>query len=493
MLRVRELFKSAASLSWAMALFGWSRIGRLLASPQSGTAAKETAAIDRVVQTALAAMGSGPGASRPDGAGPLSGPGNTRRVNSGRLDVSRMAVLGEGLAAGMGNFSLSSISQKSSFPALIAAQTGAGFSQRLIQPPGIVDAPGFPRLPVRIPGAMQTTVVEDFPAVGDPTDLSFPGCRLTDVLNLRPSPPIVWHDDARQTAANLILGMREFVTGGSPMDFTPLDRAVSCRPTFTILCLGFYEALDAATLHDASHLPDAHEFGASMARLIGALRAVGSEVLALSVPDPLDTAHFSSLDTAVRIVKVQRSLLQRTYGLDDGDRITLNGLVEVGNQFLAQSAEPLCPTMKLAGPVARAVSERVADWNRQICRAATEQGAIFYDLAALFRCVKHNGAPAANRMLSGDYLGGFYALNGYYPGAAGHAVIANEILKQLNAAYGAGFPPVDISTIAANDPVTQYQAAGGPDWTWSDVPRGWPIGPVADQLPEAAVAPSGSG
>jgi hypothetical protein len=88
----------------------------------------------------------------------------------------------------MGNFTLSSISQKMSFPARIAAQTGAGFSQRLIQPPGIGNAPGFARLPVRVPGNMQTTAVENLPGADHPGDLSIPGMRLAEAVEPDGSP-----------------------------------------------------------------------------------------------------------------------------------------------------------------------------------------------------------------------------------------------------------------------------------------------------------------
>src|SRR5258707_13045443 len=47
---------------------------------------------------------------------------NVGRVNSGNLNTSRMVVLGEGLAAGVGDFSLSAETQPWSFPALMARQ-----------------------------------------------------------------------------------------------------------------------------------------------------------------------------------------------------------------------------------------------------------------------------------------------------------------------------------------------------------------------------------
>lgn len=476
-----EIFKSAVNFSWAMAVFAWSRVGRMLLPARDASLAQEAAVFEQLARTAAAKVGSQAGGRVAPTASSSPVSMHTAGVKSAGLNTSRMVVLGEGLSAGMGNFGVSSETQKRSFPARIAAQTGAGFSQRLIQPPGIGDAPGFARLPVRIPGAMQTTVVEGFPGPACPGDLSIPGFRLADALERRPAPPLVWRDDARQTAANLILGLRELMTGAAPPYPTQLEFAIACRPTFAIVCLGFYEALEAAVEQDCALLPDADSFGRSMESIITALRDAGAAVLVTSVPDPLDTAHFASLEAAARIAKVERSLLQATYGLQDDDRITPAGLVEIGNQFLSQVAYPLGTGMVLPGGTGHNVSARVAEWNRQIARAAAENDAMFYDLGGLLRCVRTNGVAAAGRRISGDYLGGFYSLNGYYPGETGHAIIANEVLKYLNATCGAECPTVDIRETMRNDPVAMYQYAAGPDWTWADVPRGWPAGGTSPQ------------
>src|ERR1700744_1061826 len=66
------------------------------------------------------------------------------------LDTTSFVVLGEGLAAGMANFGLSSIGQNASFPALIAGQMSTAFELPLIQPPGIGDVVGYPGQEVRL-------------------------------------------------------------------------------------------------------------------------------------------------------------------------------------------------------------------------------------------------------------------------------------------------------------------------------------------------------
>lgn len=70
---------------------------------------------------------------------------------------------------------------------------------------------------------------------------------------------------------------------------------------------------------------------------------------------------------------------------------------------------------------------------------------------------------AGGRRLTAGFLGGFYSLNGYYPGKTGHAVIANLALQLLNQSFGAEFPLVDLGGVVATDPVAMYRPAAGPE------------------------------
>ena len=66
------------------------------------------------------------------------------------LDATTFVVMGEGLAAGMENFGLSSETQQYSFPARVAAQKKTAFPQPLIQPWGSGEIIGCPRQEVRL-------------------------------------------------------------------------------------------------------------------------------------------------------------------------------------------------------------------------------------------------------------------------------------------------------------------------------------------------------
>src|SRR5215468_10785596 len=167
------------------------------------------------------------------------------RVDSGRLKTDTFIVVGEGLAAGMGNFTLREEPQLHSFPAYMAERMQAKFSQPLLQAPGLGNAVGFTPLPVRVPTYMQTTVLEQLGPMPF-TNLAVPGYTLTDALHLRPRQPLVHRNDAKQTLSNLILGMPSLLSAKEDPWPTQIECALEQSPTFTLVELGYYEVLEAA-------------------------------------------------------------------------------------------------------------------------------------------------------------------------------------------------------------------------------------------------------
>lgn len=427
----------------------------------------------------------GPGMARPAPAPPRP----PERVDSGRLSLARFVVLGEGLAAGMADFGLKADLQRESFAAQMARQMRAELRLPLIQPPGIGDLPGFPRLPVRVPAMMQNTVREDFLPAELPQNLSVPGLHLADALTLRPAQPIVHRDDAKRTAVNLILGLPGLVRGQGDLP-TQLEAALALRPTFALIELGYAEALAAAADGAPARLPSTAKFRSNVSRLVAALREIDAEVLVMTVPDPMDTAHFSSLEAAGRVLKVAPRALAASYDLQGNDRITVPGLVEIGNQILANAPGDLPPGCVLPGAVAEEISGRILALNEALGEAARQHGARVYDLHNLFREVRLRGIDASSLQLNADYLGGFYSLNGYYPGRTGHALIASDVLRFLNQAYGARFGAADLGSAAQDDPVVRYHRPDGP--SREELPAPPPPSPEADS-PVHAAAPGGRG
>jgi hypothetical protein len=389
-------------------------------------------------------------------------------MNRSSLDTSRFMVLGEGLAAGTGDFTISAETQVWSFPAQMARQMSAEFPQRLIQSPGLGNFAGFASLPVRVPAPMQSTVLEKLPP-GPVFNLAVPEFRLNDALELRPRQPLIHRNNAKQTAANLIWGLLPIAQGKHRELPTQLEYAIQNSPSFTIVELGFYEILEAAIHGDSRLLPQPNSFLSNYHQLLAQLKRCGTDVLMLNVPDPLDTAHFATLDSAAKLLKVETSFLAGTYSINPEDRLTVTGFNEIAYQLFARSIQRLPRGTFVSAAAARKISDCVAQINAGLASLASEYGMLLFDLAALFRRIAEQGCRAGARNLNSEYLGGFYSLNGYYPGQTGQAVIANEIIEFLNHSCGTAFPLIDLSAVMDSDPVAAYRQPGGSSWSAADL------------------------
>ncbi len=198
--------------------------------------------------------------------------------------------------------------------------------------------------------------------------------------------------------------------------------------------------------------------------MLTALKAAGCDVLVTTIPDPMDTAHFSSLEAASRVVKLPAAAIRSDYGLRDDDRITVNGLVEIGCQVASKRTAALPIGSILRGDTAAEISRRVSALNTEIAALSGAHDAALADLHDVFRGVRERGVTVGPRALTADFLGGFYSLNGYYPGRTGHAVIANRLLEAINETYGTRFEPIDLGRTIPLDAVAAYQAPLGPQF-----------------------------
>jgi len=397
-------------------------------------------------------------------------PGTSARAQQRELNVTNFIVVGEGLAAGLADFSLTSFYQDKNFAVQMARQMKTAFPQPLIQAPGIGSVPGFAALPVRIPGTQQTTVRESATAPNlFVFNLSVPGFKVTDTLNRKPASPLVHEYDLQQTVTNLILGFPGLLLKGAEV-WTQLEYARQMRPTFVIVELGYAEVLEAAVKGDPTLLPDVAAFRADYGKVLSGLRETFAEVMALTIPDPMDTAYFATPEAATTYVGAPASVIRSLYKLSGGDLLTVPGLIAVGNQLGSGVVKPLPPGAVITGSAASQITARVKALNSEISSQAQSSGAVVHDLAALFSRIKSGEIAVGTRQITADYLvGGFYSLNGSFPGIVGQALIANDVLATVNKTYGTSFASVNVEALLPVDPAAANIAPAVREYTMEEL------------------------
>jgi hypothetical protein len=387
------------------------------------------------------------------------------------LDLTTFVVMGEGLAAGMGNFGLSAALQNFSFPAQAAAQMKTALVQPLMEPPGIGDVVGYPGQEVRLQtypqGAVRTFYTTGTSLVAAPsvfiTNLSVPGLTLADSVSLRPVAPIAQRN-MKQTVVNMILGFPQLFLDRVQL-WDQFEYAKAMFPTVVLIELGYYEALNAAVNLDPTQLPDPNTFGATYASIVSGLRGMQAQVICTTIPNPLDTAYFSSPTTAASITATEPFVITAGYQITPQDYLTRNALMTISNQFTNGAIAPLPAGSVLTAATAATLTTGINALNAQIQAVAKANGAVVYDLAAFLHNVKLSGASTGTSTITADYLGGFYTLDAVYPGPTGNALIANDFLTFMNSTYHQSFPLTTVSSVAASDPVSTYLKPHGKTFT----------------------------
>jgi hypothetical protein len=174
-----------------------------------------------------------------------------------------------------------------------------------------------------------------------------------------------------------------------------------------------------------------------------------------TIPNPLDTAYFTTLPAATRLVGAPAATIAQQYHLQASDLLTLPGLMALGGNTFVQSTNPLPSGSVLGSATAAQITARVAALNSAISTVAQQKGATLYDLNAFFARLKGQGVTLGRRTLTADFQGGLYSLDGYYPGMVVHALIANDILALLNKTFSTSYPMVDAAALLTSDPAVR--------------------------------------
>jgi hypothetical protein len=308
---------------------------------------------------------------------------------------------------------------------------------------------------------MHTRVVDEFPQRQRHQNLAIPGYELSDCLRLRPAAPLVHRDDPRQTVANLVLGLPALTSDPRADRPTQFEYAVSLKPTLAIVELGYGEALRATLGGSHRPMPSMDAWSADYGRLVSGLRESGAEVVVATVPDPSDTAGCLRLDDAARVVCAAPQELAAAFGLRREDCLTVKGVMKLAFHLLEGTPTRLDDTCVLRSHAREAMSAFVARMNDAIHETASQSRAHVLPLDELFARLRRDGVNAGSRHLTADLLGGLFTLNGCFPGATGHALIANELLQVLNSARGTSFPLIDIMSVANRDAVADCEPGRG--------------------------------
>jgi GDSL-like Lipase/Acylhydrolase len=364
-----------------------------------------------------------------------------------KADLSRLVVVGDSLSAGFQNDSLLDLQQPHGYASLVAAQAGVPLLLPLIAPPGIPNvlelvSPGPPPVLVRAAG---TSPGRDNPAI-QATDLAVPGASLNDVLNTRPTLPIT----PSNILTDLILGEPGVAVG---QIHSQVEWAEVLHPTTILIWAGNEDALAAAIAADPALLTPVADFRSAYTELINRLSATGATLVIANIPDVTVVPYLTPTEDVAEELGLPLFAIEPILGIRAGDYVTPDAIPLILARLANPLLGPLPSSVVLTAANAKKIRDAVDVYNEIIAEQAGEKDAALVDIHRLANRIRKRGISVNGQVLTNEFLGGVFSLDGVHPTNTGYAVIANKFIEALDLRCGAHIPFVSVDQIAKTDPL----------------------------------------
>ena len=282
------------------------------------------------------------------------------------------------------------------------------------------------------------------------------------------------------------------------------ERVTTLRPTFFTNWLGNNDVLGYATSGGVAPLTSEAEFTTKYAAITDVLTAGGAKGLVATIPNVTNVPYFTTVNTAAVIAQVNATAIPaaleplikqalsvpQTSPLPTGLRLALYVTTGAGTKRLATAndllvlpaasvinspsatpttqpfpngiglelpgapaamaglltatANALANNLVLDATEVTAVQARTTALNTIIVANANRKSLAVFDANAYFAGIARTGLVTnAVSNTTAFVSGNLFGLDGVHPTPRGYAVVANEMIRAINAQYGAAVPGLD--------------------------------------------------
>jgi hypothetical protein len=389
----------------------------------------------------------------------------------------RLVVVGDSLSAGVQNFSLLFSQQPHGYASVIAKQAGWPLTLPLVPYPG---APNVLHLVQKSPPVVEpvkgTLLFPRLNPFVQPTNIAVPGLTVTSALALRPDPSST---NPETQWATIVLGFPSLFQGKAP---TEIELANSLHPKTLIEWVGNNNALVPALAGQLEILTPVDIFHTAYEQILDSLSLDGVRLITATIPDVTEIAYFVSMPALARQLALQGhpglepAQLAAALGIGVNDYVRPSAQTFIIDILMGKMSGPLpaeCPAplpdlgvatlpCVLTAADAQKVRDTVQAYNQVIMTQTQAHGGLVVDIHALVDQIYMNGyqIPGTNIVLSTDFLGGLFSLDGIHPTATGYGVIANEFIRKMDEFYQLNIPQANILAIYLADPLRADASPG---------------------------------
>ncbi len=387
----------------------------------------------------------------------------TINITTQQLVLRKMVAVGNSLTMGIESAGIVQDFQMHSYPYLIAQQMGRGssFQQPLIASPGLGEGG---RGPMKFENG---TVVP-----GDPS----PANPLTIALNVTLARP---YDNLGVSGADLNDVLN--TTNGGLFDLvlrnpnfgntTQIDQALLLNPSLLLLWIGNNDVLGAAlsgTAVEGVTITPQAEFQTKFTQLIQKIKTYShAQIVMANIPDVADIPYVNTIppivvdpttfqpvivnNQTVPLVTAESNVQYVLLTAFDSLKVGVGIPAAIGGTGRALGGE-----FTLTADEVTTITNAVNGFNQTLLTLAQQYQIPIVDAHKMLSDLNDgNIAGFSGRFVLLAPTNTAFSLDGVHPNNAGYALVANEFIKVINAAFGSNIPTVD-----ATQYLGQYVSAG---------------------------------
>ena len=412
--------------------------------------------------------------------------------SSGTADFTKYVSIGNSLTAGYQNGGLRDVFQTNSYPRMIAAQLGVDMTYNPFPDSGTAGSlfygnpafsptTGSPNLIGSVTSTAPTNSLQPTPY----ENLGVPGAFLYDFLNAT-SNTTCWQATRLGSSSNTLFNA--IVRGSTQFANLKAMAAASVPATFISFHLGNNDILGYATNGaglngdftavagvppytpvNSSDLPLAtilaYNFADGYARSIDSLLTLNADLVLANIPNVTDIPFFTAVNKDSVTVNLSPLVKAKIYTTETNVQfVTLTasrylGRTDFGagaapdHPYGLHPANPLGAQFTLTTTEVANISNIISGYNQVIDAIAAAHDIPVADLNGFFANVAAVSGPTgagypigSGLRVKTDFIsGGLFSLDGVHPSTLGYAILANEIIKTVNAHYGSTVPEVDLN------------------------------------------------
>lgn len=223
--------------------------------------------------------------------------------------------------------------------------------------------------------------------------------------------------------------------------------------------LGYAISGGVGTENDVRGLTSTALFTTNFTAVMNKLTEGGRKGVVIGIPAITQAPYFTTATTQINALLQAQGipgLFIRAKSAPGGVRPSgagdyfLLSIAPVLNSFIARgiglsAANPIPDQYVLDAAEVQTLTSRIGEFNGIMKAQADAKGAAYVDVNPILQQLTQAGGYPQNGVIySSAYIqGGVYSLDGIHLTPAGYALVANEIIKGINAKYKSSVPPVN--------------------------------------------------